>query len=69
MLCAAQASIQLGDEEHAFPVLLAEGSGAHLAEGSRFLTAHVTLMPRALPFSCSTNTGEKTELSSGIKGR
>lgn len=57
VLAAGEAAVQLGDEECAVAVLAAEGAGAHLAEGGGFLTAHVTLVPWALPATYThTNT-------------
>lgn len=49
MFTAAQLSIQLGDEEQALTVLAAVGTGAHLTEGRRVLTAYIALVPWTFP--------------------
>lgn len=57
MFTAAQLSVQFGDEEQALTVLAAVGTGAHLTEGRRFLTAYIALVPWTFP---TTYNGYKT---------
>lgn len=49
MFTAAQFAVQLGNEEQAFSVLAAVGTGAHLAEGRGVLTAYIALVPWTFP--------------------
>lgn len=52
MLSTRETPIKFGNEEHPFPMLLAEGARAHLTEGGCFLPTDVTLVPRTLPLPC-----------------
>lgn len=62
MFTAAQLAIQLGDEEQTVAVLVAIGTGAHLAEGRGVFATYVALVPRTFPTTYDEHTDENIKI-------